>query len=297
MRKIDLLKAMKTFTVVVECGSFSKASKELSIVTSAISKQISDIEQHFSAQLLNRTTRAMHITAEGEFYLKRFNEILAKVEELENISKSRNNKISGKIRISAPVDSESLGIFKRASEFVKLNPQINISWVFVNRFVNMVEEGVDISVRIGTLSDSNLIAKSYGSTHIHYVASPQYIDSHGVPKHPKDLSQHRCILDTSNQEPYRWRYNENGIKKHIQLKPFMEVNDGVSAAKLAAEGHGIAFLPTFLMHDQLNSGMVIPILRDFEFEPSPVSIVYPYHLQHNSVIKSLIDYIFKKDER
>lgn len=212
MRKIDLLKAMKTFTVVVECGSFSKASKELSIVTSAISKQISDIEQHFSAQLLNRTTRAMHITAEGEFYLKRFNEILAKVEELENISKSRNNKISGKIRISAPVDSESLGIFKRASEFVKLNPQINISWVFVNRFVNMVEEGVDISVRIGTLSDSNLIAKSYGSTHIHYVASPQYIDSHGVPKHPKDLSQHRCILDTSNQEPYRWRYNENGIK-------------------------------------------------------------------------------------
>ena len=294
MRKIDLLKAMKTFTVVVECGGFSAASKKLNLVTSAISKQISDIEQHFSAQLLNRTTRAMHITSEGEFYLTHFNEILARVEALENISRSRNNKISGRIRISAPVDSESLGIFKRASEFVKLNPQVNISWVFVNRFVNMVEEGVDISVRIGPLSDSNLIAKNYGSTHIHYVASPQYLKKYGEPRHPKDLLQHRCILDTSNQEPYRWRYNEDSNKKHIQLKPFIEVNDGVSAATLAAEGHGIAFLPTFLMHKQLNSGVVIPILREFEFEPSPVSIVYPYHSQHNPVIKSLIEFIFKE---
>lgn len=293
MAKMDLLKAMRTFSCVVKNGSFSAASRELGLVTSAISKQVSDLESHYSVQLLYRTTRAMHLTSEGEFYVKRFQEIISRVDELESISQGRQHAISGNIRISAPVDSEALGIFKNTSDFIKDHPSVRISWLFVNRFVNMVEEGVDLSVRIGPLPNSSLIAREYGNTEIHYVSSPEYIEKHGIPEHPLELVKHQCILDTSNREPNRWRYCENGIKHHVQLDAFVEANDGVAAAKLAANGHGIAFLPTFLMQNLLDTNQLVPILRDYEFEPSQVSLVFPSYQLTNPTLKALIDYLLK----
>jgi DNA-binding transcriptional LysR family regulator len=293
MGKIDLVKAMRTFLLVVEKGSFSAASRELSLVTSAISKQVSDLEKHFSTQLLYRSTRAMRLTSEGEFYAKQFQEITSRVDDLESISDHRQHTIAGKVRISAPVDSESLGILKNSSDFIKKHPEVRMSWLFVNRFVNMVEEGIDLSVRIGPLPDSNLIARHYGSTAIHYVASPEYIKKHGTPNHPNELKTHQCILDTSNREPKRWRYCDKGTKSHVQLKAFLEVNDGKTAAKFSADGHGIAFLPTFLIKSYLDNGQLIPILRGFEFESSPVSLVFPaYHLT-NPTLKVLVDYLIE----
>ncbi len=293
MGKIDLLKAMRTFNVVVDKGSFSAASRELSLVTSAISKQVSDLEQHFSTQLLYRTTRAMHLTSEGEFYAKRFQEIISRVEELESISSNRQHTISGKVTISAPVDSESLGIFKSTSDFIKNHPSVRISWLFVNRFVNMVEEGIDLSVRVGSLPDSSMIARHYSTTPIYYVASPEYLKKNGYPKHPLELAKHQCILDTSNRLPNRWRYCEDGVKNHIQLDAFVEANDGVAAAKLAANGHGIAFLPAFLMQDFLDNNKLVAVLRKYEFEPSPVSLVFPSYQLSNPTLKALIEYVLQ----
>lgn len=293
MRKMDLLKAMRTFVLVAEKESFSAASRELNLVTSAVSKQVSDLEAHYSSQLLYRTTRAMHLTDEGQYYIERFKEIIGRVDDLDDIANERQQKIAGHLRISAPPGSASLGFLQSTSDFVKSYPDVRISWMFVNRFVNMVEEGIDLSIRVGELPDSNLIAKRYSSMKVHFIASPAYIEKQGVPSHPDNLSQHQCLVDSSNRQPGRWRYIENGAEQQISVKAFMEANDGDAVAKFAADGHGIAYLPTFLMQSYLDSGQLKPILREFEIASSPVSLVFPANRLMNPALKTLIDYLME----
>jgi len=298
-RKIDLLKAMSTFIIVIDKGSFSAASRELNIVTSAISRQVSDLEEHFACQLLYRSTRAMSLTAEGKQYLEQFRNIIGSVEQLENKSDDLNRILSGHLTISAPSGSASLGFLKSVSDFMKLHPKVKISWLFVNRFVNMVQEGIDLSIRVGELPDSNFIARRYGSTQINFVASQHYINQHGRPKHPKELSEHQCLVDSSNRFPLRWRYQENGKEYHAPVDSFAEANDGDIVAKLATQSLGIAYLPTFLTQQYLDDGTLIPILTEFEFERIPVSLVYPAKLMINPLMKSLVAHLlddFKEND-
>jgi len=293
-RKIDLLKAMKTFNLVIDNGSFSGASRELNIVTSAVSRQVSDLENHFSCQLLYRSTRAMSLTAEGKQYLEQFKSIIGNIEQLENKSDSLNKELSGHITISAPCGSASFGFLKSTSDFMKLHPKVKISWLFVNRFVDMVQEGIDLSIRVGDLPDSNFIARRYNSTKVNFVTSPLYISRHGKPQHPRELSAHNCLVDSSNRSPLRWHYQEEGKKQYASIDAFAEANDGDTVAKLAAEGLGIAYLPTFLTQHYLDNGTLIPVLTEYEFDHIPVSLVYPAKLMINPLLKSLVNYILEK---
>ena len=290
---MDLLKAMRTFVIVTEKNSFSDASRELNLVTSAVSKQVSDLEAHFSSQLLYRTTRAMHLTSEGKYYLEQFKDIIARVDSLEDIASERQQRVAGHLCISAPQGSASLGYLQSTSDFIKHHPDVRISWLFLNRFVNMVEEGIDLSIRVGELADSSMIARRYSSVRVHFVASPKYIKDHGLPLHPKELSNHQCILDSSNEMPGRWRFNENGYEQHVSVKAFVQANDGEIAAKFAVDGHGIAYIPTFLMQLYLDSGELIAVLRDYEFEPSPVSLVFPANRLMNPTLRTLIDFLLE----
>ncbi|WP_281556371.1 LysR family transcriptional regulator [Thalassomonas sp. RHCl1] len=292
-RKIDLLKAMKTFVLVLEKGSFSAASRELNIVASAISRQVSDLEEHFSCQLLYRTTRAMQLTAEGRYYLEQFKDVLARMENLEDLSHQRQQKVAGNIRISAPRGSAGLGFLKAASDFMKLHPQVKISWLFVNRFVNMVEEGVDLAIRVGELADSSFIARRYGQVKVNFVASEQYLKNRGSPGYPKELQQHQCIVDSSNRLPGRWRYREGGKEELVAVHAFVEANDGDIVARLAADGHGIAYLPSFLTQDYLDAGQLVPVLQDYAFDAAPVSLVYPANRLMNPALNALVSYLLE----
>lgn len=295
-RKIDLLKAMNTFVRVAELGSFSAVSRELNIVTSAVSRQVSELELHFACQLLYRTTRAMNLTAEGIRYLQEFKEILNKVSHLENSTDGENKSLTGHIRVSAPRGFASLGFLNAASEFMKLNKDVKISWLFVNRFVNMVEEGIDLSVRMGELPDSSYIARAYGKVSVNFVASSAYIAQHGIPEHPSLLTEHLCITDSSNRQPNRWRYCENGKDAYVKVTSYTDVNDGETSAQLAANGLGIAYLPTFLTQTYLDSGDLVPILKDYEYASLPASLVYPANLMMNKTLKAFINFLLKKSE-
>mgnify|MGYP000474394013 CR=1 FL=1 len=292
-RKIDLLKAMKTFVLVLEKGSFSAASRELNIVTSAISRQVSDLEEHFSCQLLYRTTRAMQLTAEGSYYLEQFRDVLGRMENLENVSHERQQRVAGHLRISAPRGSAGLGFLQAASDFIKQHPEVRISWLFVNRFVNMVEEGVDLAVRVGELADSSFIARRYSQVKVSFVASPEYLKQQGHPRHPKELQQHQCIVDSSNRLPGRWRYSEDGKEELVAVSGFAQANDGEVVARLAANGHGIAYLPAFLTREYRDSGRLVPVLQDYEFDAAPVSLVYPANRMMNTALNALVGYLLE----
>ena len=279
---------MRTFLLVIEKLSFSAASRELNLVTSAVSKQVSDLEKHFAVQLLYRTTRAMHLTAEGEYYREQFQAIIQRIDDLEDCSNERLQRIAGHLRITAPQGSEGLGLLERSSEFIKQYPDVRISWLFVNRFVNIVEEGIDLSIRVGDLADSSMIARHYCDIDVHFVASPDYIARHGAPSHPKELVQHQCIVDSSNRQPGRWSYRENGQEELQVVEAFIEANEGGVVASFAAKGHGIALLPSFLIQPYLDSGQLVSILQKYTPQPSPVSLVYASNRLANPALQAFI---------
>ncbi|MGF1757610.1 LysR family transcriptional regulator [Photobacterium sagamiensis] len=290
-RKIDLIKAMRTFLVVVEQQSFSAASRQLNLVVSAVSRQVADLETHFGCQLLYRTTRAMHLTAEGQYYLDEFRDVLTRLNNLEANANERQHKVAGHLRITAPHNSGSLGIQNLISDFLKLHPEVKLSWMLVNRYVNLVEEGVDLAIRVGELPDSSFVARRYTELQIRFVASPDYLAEHGTPTHPKELVQHTCIVDSSNRLPGRWPYQDANKEQHISVNTTIEVNQGDLVAQFAAAGHGIAQLPDFLIQHYLDSGELITILEPYQLPPIPVSLVYPANRMMNPALRELISHL------
>ncbi len=292
-RKIDLIKAMRTFLTVVEQQSFSAASRQLNIVTSAVSRQVVDLEKHYGCQLLYRTTRAMHLTAEGQFYLSQFKEILERLDALDASAHERQHKVAGHLSITAPHNFTGLAIQHLISDFLKEYPDVTLSWLLVNRYVNLVEEGVDLAIRVGELADSSFVARRYTTLNVLFVASPDYLHKHGKPAHPKELPNHQCLLDSSNRQPGRWQYHDEKGEQQISVNANIEVNQGDLVAEFAAGGHGIAQLPDFIVQPYIERGELVSILEDYQLPPIPVSLVYPANRLKNPALKRLIDYLLE----
>lgn len=292
-RTIDLVRAIKTFQIVVKLGSFSKAADQLGIVVSAVSRQVSDLEKHFGCQLLYRTTRAMNLTAEGQYYLEQFSEVVNKLDNLERRADNNQQVVAGHLRVSAPPDAEQLGITRLASMFVEQNPGVKLTLMLLNRYVNLVEEGIDLAIRVHELSDSRLVARRFTTLKILYVASPGYLVECGTPAHPKELSSHRCVIDTSIRTPGRWRYFEGGVERHVNVTGRMEANYGNITADFCADGHGIAFLPDFLVQHYLDSGKLVPILESYQMHPAPVSLVYPANGMKNQLVSEFVQFLLE----
>ncbi|MGI2178441.1 LysR family transcriptional regulator [Shewanella frigidimarina] len=290
-RNIDLIGAIKTFKLVTELGSFSKAADQLGIVVSAVSRKVADLEQHFGCQLLYRTTRAMNLTAEGKYYLEQFDQIIEQLAHLEHRADIKQHTIAGHIRMTAPPDAQKLGITRLVGEFAQQHPAVKITLLLLNRYVNLVEEGIDIAVRVHELPDSRFVARRFSEIKLVYVASPSYLEEYGQPMHPKELSEHKCVIDSSIRTPGRWRYHDSGEERHVNVTGSMEVNYGNITADYAAAGHGIAFLPDFLVQDYLDSGQLISILESYQIPPAPVSLVYPANRINNPLMAEFVRYL------
>ena len=282
---------MGTFVVVVEHLSFSAAARQLDIVTSAVSRHVADLEAHYHCQLLYRTTRAMHLTSEGQYYLEQFQDVLKRISDLEVNAHQRQNQLAGHLRITSPFSAERLGIQTKVSEFLKQNPEVKLSWLLMNRYVDLVEEGVDLAVRVGELADSSFIARSLTQQSILFVASPEYLLKQGTPQHPKEFSEHQCVLDSSSRHPGRWRYHDKGKEKQVTVRSSIEVNQGDLVAQFAVTGHGIAQLPEFLLQPYLERGELVSILPEYQYPAIPVSLVYPANRLINPALKALINYL------
>lgn len=234
----------------------------------------------------------MHLTAEGSYYLDQFKDVLLRLDELETSANERQQRIAGHIRITAPYNSGKLGAVGILSDFLKQYPEVKLSWMLVNRYVNIVEEGFDLAIRVGELADSSLIGRKIDEMNILFVASPDFLATHGSPNHPKDLTNMPCILDGSNRQPQKWRYrDENGQEQTVNANSVVEVNQGELVAQFAANGHGIAQLPEFLVKPYLDTGELVPILSQHSLAPIPVSLVYPANRLVNPTLKTLIQYL------
>ena len=257
---MDKLEAMNAFAKVVAAGSYAEAARRLGLTRSAVSKAVMELEQILGARLLDRTTRRVTPTEAGLAYYERVASILADVEETELQISRLHEEPRGVLKVNAPMSFGILYLGDAIAEFMARYPELRLELVLNDRFIDPLEEGVDVTIRIGTLSDSSLIARRLAPARRALVAAPAYLAQHGTPETPADLINHRCLAYGHMAAVHRWQLLQEGQVVNVQISAALCSNNGEVLRAAALAGNGIANLPTFLVGPDIAAGQLVPVL-------------------------------------
>ena len=289
---MDKLRSIEVFREVVRCGSFSAAGESLQVVTSAVSRQVSELEAWLGVSLLHRTTRSLGLTDEGQRYLDHFESIWNSVQDLEAFASDQRNEVSGALRITSfPFMADYL-LKQVLQEFLGSYPRVQITLTLTDRLVSVADEGFDMAIRVGDIPDSNLIARVIGRVEMRTVASTDYLELHGSPQVPQDLRHHNCLFDSVlDRLNRRWDYVDNGKGLSVPVSGNLVANKGEMLRDLVAAGLGIAYLPSFLVDSDIRAGRLTEILGAYTKSTFPLSVVYPQSRRSNRALHLLLDCI------
>jgi DNA-binding transcriptional LysR family regulator len=275
---MDRLHAMHTFVRVVESGSFSAVAREQASTQSAVSKQVAALERHLGARLLARTTRSLSLTEEGERYVEQARRIVAEVAEAESGVRRARAMLSGLLRITASVAFGECVLMPIVRSFLAAHPGVNVDLRLSDGFTDLVEQGVDVALRIGELADSNLVARRVGSTQRGAFASRAYLATRPArqrkPRVPADLLQHDCIVYTELSTRNVWRFatvDGSTVTVRVQGRVTTNSSEGVRAAALA--GLGVCYAPGWFFTDALARGDIVPLLSQWRAPPLPIHLL------------------------
>ncbi len=286
---MDKLFAMRVFAAVVADGGFSAAARRLNLAKSAVSTTIKSLEAELGVALLNRTTRTLSLTEAGRRYKERTDQILADVAEADLEAASLTQVPRGILRVSAGV---SFGISELApvvTRYMATYPDVSIELNLADRYVDLVEEGFDVAIRIGDLSDSSLIAKRLTTSRRMVCAAPSYLEQYGTPKHPTDLKHHKCLYYNLLARGGAWPFQENGQDFTVPIRGTLSANNGDVLRQAAIGGVGVIFAPSFIFADALRSGALVHILADYEPTPTTISAIYPPNRHVSAKLRAFID--------
>ncbi len=295
-----LLEHIRTFVRAVETGSFTAVAREQSQSQPTVSRQISALEEHLGVRLLQRTTRALTLTDEGRSYYAHARGLLDAVEEAA-LAVNPDAAVRGTLRIAAPLAFARLHLMPRMARFLDMHPDLRTDWVLGDRPVDLVEEGVDLAIRIGRVTDQGLIARRIGQMRRVTVARPDYFARHGRPQHPRDLAAHDCIVYTGLATVDEWHFvgrDDTPIMVKVAGRIRVSASEGMRSALL--EGLGLAVCPTWLFTDEIETGVVEQVLTDFEPAPLPIQAVYPSRRLVPPRVRAFVDYLieeFRADPR
>jgi DNA-binding transcriptional LysR family regulator len=261
---MDKLDAMNAFARVVAAGSYAEAARRLGLTRSAVSKAVTELEQLLGVRLLDRTTRKVTATEAGRAYYERVTGILADVESTESAVSRLHEEPKGLLRINAPMSFGTLYLGPAIAEFMVAYPELRIELLLNDRFIDPIEEGVDVTVRIGALPDSSLIARHLAPARRVLAASPAYLKTHGTPRTPEDLTQHRALTFGNMQAVQRWEMSRGGETFNVPVTSCLCSNNGDVLRAVALNGNGILLLPTFLVGPDIAAGKLKIVLPDYE---------------------------------
>lgn len=299
---VDRLQAMNVFVKVVEQGSFARAAERLTMSTSAVSRYVADLEAHLDTRLLNRTTRRISLTESGHAYHERALQLLADLEEAESIAGSSTARPRGTIRLTCSINFGVKHLAPAMGLFQATHPEVLFDISVSDRFVDLVEEGMDLAVRIGELGNANLIARKIGQMQLMPCASPAYLKQHGTPRHPSELANHNCLTYEYAPVKNQWLFRERkpaksarasagGEEVRVRVSGSVHGNNGELLAAVAAQGVGITFEPDFIVHPFIESGQLVPILKNWLPPPSPIYAVYPSRRHLSAKVRSFVDFL------
>jgi DNA-binding transcriptional LysR family regulator len=288
---MDIFQAMKTFTAVVEAGSFVGAMDAVGLSKPAVSRHVNELEAHLGTRLLQRTTRRLSLTGEGEAYYQRCKEILLAVQEAEGEVGSSALQAQGRLRIGAPQTFGALHLAALWGRFAAENPQVTLDIVLSDRIVDLVEEGYDLVIRIARLSDSSFVSRRLARTRMVLCASPQYLAKHGTPAHPHELARHDVISYTYWSSGDNWTFDGPGGDTTVRTHSRIHANNGDTCRAAALAHQGIILQPDFLVYDDLQSGALVELMPDFRAAELGIFAVYPTRKQLPLKVRRLVDFL------
>ncbi|KSV91089.1 MULTISPECIES: LysR family transcriptional regulator [unclassified Sinorhizobium] len=271
---MDRLDAMGVLLAVIDSGSLSAASRQLKMPLATVSRKVSELEAHLGAQLITRTNRKILLTETGRSYVEAAKEILARVEEAERVAAGEYSAVKGDLTISAPIVFGRLHVLPVVVDFLKAHPEIDMRLALGDRFANLVDDHIDLALRIGNLPDSNLVATRLGSVRRVVYASPGYVAQHGAPGHPNELADHDCITFENVTAAHVWRFLDDGRELAAPIRSRLIVNTAESAVDAAISGLGLTRVLSYQVARPVSEGLLVPLLEAFEHPPLPVQLVY-----------------------
>lgn len=259
---MDKLEAMRAFTRVVAHGSYAEAGRQLGSTRSAVSKAVMELEQRLGARLLDRTTRRVSPTEVGRAYYERCLDVLAGVEEAEQLASQLHDEPRGVLKVNAPMSFGTLYLGAAVADFMALYADLAVVLTLDDRFIDPLQEGVDVTIRIGALGDSSLVAKRLAPARLVLVAAPDYLARQGTPTAPAELARHRCLTYGHTTAAQRWQLSRDGAPITTPVPSCLCSNNGEVLRAATLRGLGIAMLPTFLVGQDIEAGRLVPLLPD-----------------------------------
>jgi DNA-binding transcriptional LysR family regulator len=272
---MNRLEELEAFVAVVDFRGFSNAGEKLGIAKSMVSRRISELEKRLGVQLLQRTTRRQSLTEAGREFYQRALQILADLNEAEQVVADSQCRISGKIRLALPLGLGTSQLAEPISQFMDDNPEIEIEIDLNDRQIDLIEENIDLAIRVGDLEDSSLIARKLASVHFAICASPAYLARFGEPQHPAELSAHEVLVYSNVAVGRQWFYQQDGKRVSPRMKYRLSANNGEFLAAVAKRGQGIVSGPLAFLQDLIERGELVQILTGFTRQVTGMYAVYP----------------------
>lgn len=283
------------FVAAVKAGSFTAAAASLGVTRSAVGKSIARLEARMGVRLLNRTTRTLSPTDEGQIAYERCRQILEDLDEVDATMAQRRGRPSGTLRLTAPLSFGQRHILPLLDAYLKQWPELRADIRFTDRFIDLIDEGLDIAVRIGgTGDDSQLSARTVGWQQFVTCASPDYLSRRGVPAAPPDLAGHDTISFLSGERPNAWRYQTPQGPYLWEQPGRLNIDSSEAMREAAIAGFGLLHLPTYITGNDLRAGTLIEVLRDFRAPPDPIRVLYPSKRHLSPRIRAFIDLLVER---
>lgn len=288
---MDRFEAMSVLLAVVEAGSLSAGARQLRAPLASVSRKVADLEQHLGTRLIVRTSRRIALTDAGRAYVAASRRILGQLEEAEREAAGEYQTPRGELHVTAPVAFGQRHLMPIALGFLAEHPEISLRLLLVDRLVNLVEEHVDIALRIGHLADSTLIATRVGRVQRVICASPGYLTRRGLPHSPEDLAGHDGITFQGFATSPEWRYRRDSAAFAVEPRPRLAVNTTEAAIQAALADLGIVRLLSYQVADEVRAGRLQVLLADFAPEPLPVSLIYPETELQPLKVRCFLDWV------
>jgi DNA-binding transcriptional LysR family regulator len=291
---MDRLATMEAFVKVAETKSFSEAARRLRSSKSLVSRQISALEAELGVRLLQRTTRSLTLTEEGRSYHAEVTRILADIEVANAAVTQSKVAPRGRLRVSAPMSFGILHLAPILPRFLARFPEVELDLSLNDRYVDLIDEGFDLSIRVGRLAESSLVARRLAPFRMILCASPDYLSRHGTPKAPEELKQHQCLCYSTNSLTPEWRLQKpDGSPWPLQIAGHLHANNGDVLRVAAIEGAGIAYLPSFIVGADLQAATLVSLMPDFVPQDAAIYAVYPNSRHLSPKVRAFIDFMLE----
>lgn len=288
---MDVLAAFKVFVCVADSGGFSPAARELGVGQPAVSKQMAALEQHLGTRLFNRSSHAFSLSEDGLALLDRARFALDAMDDAQDLMHLRRMQVVGSLRIAGPVVFGQTQLIPRLIEFCARHPGLALDLVLADHFVDLAEERIDLALRVGEITDGNLVARPLAPVRRVAVAAPGYLQRRGTPLHPDDLKQHDCVVYTRLATGARWVFAGTSGPIEVDVRGPVKVNNSAGVVSAVLAGAGIGVVPMFTLAGELQRGDLVLVLEGFEPRPLPMSVVYASRRHVSAKIRLAIDFM------